>query len=51
MMVITPMNVLTGMLMMGVYYPPYLVPELLGRRYEDHTGVYEVSEDLNGDPA
>ena len=50
MVIITPMNVLTGMLMMGYHYPYYDVPKLLGKRYEDENGLWESFTDLNGDP-
>jgi hypothetical protein len=50
MVVITPMNVLTGMLMMGYHYPYYDVPKLLGKRYEDENGVWESFNNADGDP-
>jgi len=50
-LLITPMNVLTGMVLMGIQLPPYyLLDKLLESWYEDHTGTYQVSQDDYGDP-
>ena len=50
-MIISPLNCLTGMVMLDYPYPLYNIPKLMGKYYEDFTGTYLVFVNEDGDPA